>query len=80
MGNTMTTITVEISEHDGMFYATSDEIPGFLLVSKEKQALDADILPALKQLMAIKEKFAKPTFMKKRLAENLVERREFAFA
>lgn len=76
----MTTITVEISEHDGMFYATSEEMPGFLLMSKEKQALDADILPALKQLVAIKEKFAKPTFIKRKLAENLVERREFAYA
>lgn len=76
----MTTITVEIREHDGMFYATSDEMPGFMLCSKDKQGLDADILPAMKQLIAIKEKFAKPTVIRKKLAQSLVERREFAFA
>lgn len=73
----MTMITVNIGEHDGVFYATSKEMPGFLLCSKDKQGLDADILPALKQLLAIKEKFAKPAKLK---AAKLVEHREFAFA
>lgn len=76
----MTTITVQISEHEGMFYATSEEMPGFLLCNPNKQNLDGDILPALKQLFAIKERFAKPTVLKKKLAEKIVEQREFAIA
>ncbi len=76
----MTTITVAISEHDGIYYATSEEMPGFLLCNADKQHLDADILPAMKSLLKIKEQHAKATFIRKKRASNLVERREFAFA
>lgn len=76
----MTTITVDIREHEGMFYATSDEMPGFMLCSKDKQGLDADILPAMKQLIAIKEKHARPTVLRRKLSQSLVERRQFAYA
>ena len=80
----MTTITVEIRQHDGAFYATSKEVPGFLLCSKDLQTLNADIYPAMKQLLEIKEAHQKRSTSKaskpSNKAERLVERREFAFA
>lgn len=81
-GATMTTITVETREHEGMFYATSEDMPGFLLCSKNKQTLDADIFPAMKMLLAIKDKHQKPNqrVVKKKVVKELVERRELAFA
>ncbi|MGE0278947.1 MAG: hypothetical protein AB7R40_26440 [Nitrospiraceae bacterium] len=80
----MTTITVEIRQHEGVFYATSKEVPGFFLCSKDLQTLNADVYPAMKQLLEIKEahqkKSASRSAKPSNKAERLVERREFAFA
>lgn len=72
-------IHVEIREEDGMYCATSEEVPGFFLCSKDTQALNADILPAMKLLLSIKAKHQKKP-AKKAAADRLVERRELAFA
>lgn len=74
-------IRIEIREHEGCFFATSEQVPGFLLTSKDMKSLDADILPAMKLLLSIKEGLRK-TPVKKNAArsERLVAHRELAFA
>ena len=52
-------IQIEIQEHEGTFYATSEKFPGFLLCGKDLVALEADILPAMKLLINIKESHRK---------------------
>jgi hypothetical protein len=73
-------IHVEIREQDGTFYATSEQVPGFLLCSRDQQALSADILPAMKLLLSVREQNQKRPAKKAGSAARLVERREFAFA
>lgn len=74
-------IHVEIRESEGTFYATSEDVPGFLLCSKDAQALSADILPAMKLLLSIRDQNQKKKPSEKaRTADRLVERRELAFA
>lgn len=72
-------IEVEIRERDGLFCATSEQMPGFFLCSKNQSALEADILPAMKQLLTIKQQHQKKV-PAARSAERLVARRELAFA
>ena len=75
----MTTIHVDILEHEGCWYATSNQLPGFLLCDTDKQRLDADIRPALEQLLEIKAVHQAKT-AKKSAPRKVVERREFALA
>jgi hypothetical protein len=42
------TMIVNICEKDGMFYATSEDMPGFLLVNEDRSALHNDILPTMR--------------------------------
>ncbi len=72
-------IQVEISERAGEFYATSKQVPGFLLCAKNITSLDADIYPAMKLLLSIKEKHQKSPAKSAR-QRRLVECRELAFA
>lgn len=71
-------ISVDIREHEGTFCATSKQVPGFVLVSKDRAAIEADILPAIKMLLAIKA--AKQPSKKQAPVAQLAERRELAIA
>lgn len=76
----MTTIHVEIQEQDGTYFATSEEVPGFLLVNTDKAALHADILPAMKQLLAFKEQHSNAAVLQRKPSKRLVERVELVAA
>lgn len=82
--NAKTVIRVEIREHEGTFFATTEQLPGFLLRSKDMAALDADILPAVKLLLSVKEKHKPIAAPKKRISKQaqheMVAIRELAFA
>mgnify|MGYP001579969800 CR=1 FL=1 len=54
----MTKISVDISERGGVFYATSEEMPGFLLCNTNAADLRADILPAMQQFIGFKKQAA----------------------
>ena len=69
---------IEIREHDGTFYATCEQAPGFLLCGADSNALEADILPAMKKLLSVKEQYQKKKGASK--ADRLVARRELAIA
>ena len=82
---------VEIREHEGCFYATCEQMPGFLLASKNMKSLDADILPAMKMLIDVKQEFKMRTAAKKTVkkvtasskptpVKQVVMHRELAFA
>lgn len=64
----------------GCWYATSEQVPGFLLCDTDKQRLDADVFPAMKQLLEIKGRHQPAASAKKHQVKELVERREFALA
>ena len=76
----MTKISVEIREEGGMFYATSEHMPGFLLCNATVADLRADILPAMKALVAIKEKYSKPAFIQLKVSQRIVDRVELGIA
>ena len=83
--NARTVIRIEIREHEGTYLATTDQLPGFLLRSSDMAALDADILPAVKFLLAVKERHQeKKAASKKRSTKpaqhEMVAIRELAFA
>lgn len=76
-------IRVSIGEHNGLFCATSEQVPGFFLCGKDASALDADILPAMKLLLSIKEEHQGKKRDGKddgRRSDRLVAHRELAFA
>jgi hypothetical protein len=74
-------ISVEISERGGSYYATSKQVPGFILCADNVNALHADILPAMKLLLSVKEKHQqKPAHKSNGHSDRLVERRELLFA
>lgn len=77
---------IEIREHEGCFYATCEQMPGFLLASRDMKALDADIFPAMKLLVDVKREFQMSKTAKKPARrpvvaiKELVAHRELAFA
>lgn len=74
-------IQIEISDCDGKFFATSKQVPGFVLCSENRMALEEDIFPAMKMLISIKAISQNKTG-KKAVQNNrrLVEHRELSFA
>lgn len=79
-GSMPKTIAVEIRQENGVWYATSPDMPGFLLCHTDRAKLDASIYPAMKQLIAFKEKHSKPTAAMNRASDRLVETKELVFA
>ena len=73
-------ISVEISKRDGRFFATSKQVPGFILCADDAKALHADILPAMKLLLSVKESHQKNHTHRYGHYDRLVERRELLFA
>jgi hypothetical protein len=71
---------IDIRENEGMFYATCAQVPGFLLCSQDMQSLDADILPAMKTLLSIKEQNQKKMPKGAPASDRLVAHRELAIA
>ncbi len=74
-------IQIEISDCDGKFFATSKQVPGFVLCAENRMSLEEDIYPAIKMLLSIKESSQKKPGKKAvKTTKRLVEHRELTFA